>query len=105
MRVAVQDRETLSALKPIEMMAYLRANGWQQESDCAGKSSLWILREGSGTEFDVTLPARRELGDYALRMAEVLETLADAEQRSQLDVLRDVQTTTADLIRVRAPRH
>ena len=103
MRVAVEDRETLRALKPIEMMAYLRAKGWQQASDRAGKGSLWVLPGGSGAEFDVTLPARRELGDYVLRMAEVLETLADAEQRSQLDVLRDVQTTTADLIRVRAP--
>ena len=103
MRAAVQDKETLSTLKPIEMMAYLRANGWQQAADRAGKGSLWVLQGRSGTEFDVSLPARRELGDYTLRMAEVLETLADAEQRSQLDVLRDVQTTTADLIRVRAP--
>ncbi len=103
MRVAVQDKTTLRAIKPLEMAAYLHANGWRQEADRVGKGSLWILKTESGVEFDLTLPARRELGDYELRMAEVLSTLADAEQRSQLDVLRDLQTTTADLIRVRAP--
>ena len=36
-------------------------------------------------------------------MSEVLGTLAEVERRSQLDVLRDIQTTTADLVRVRAP--
>lgn len=36
-------------------------------------------------------------------MAEVLSTLADVEGRSQLEVLRDLQTTASDLVRVRAP--
>jgi hypothetical protein len=103
MKVAVQDSETLRALKPLELAAYLRAKGWRQEADLSGKGSLWLLDGTDGTEFDVTLPARRELGDYVLRMVEVLRTLADVEGRSQLDVLRDVQTATADVIRVRAP--
>jgi hypothetical protein len=103
MKVAVQDSTTLRALKPLELAAYLRAKGWHQEADLSGKGSLWLLQSLSGAEFDVTLPAKRELGDYVLRIAEVLRTLADAEGRSQLEVLRDIQTTTADLIRVRAP--
>jgi hypothetical protein len=102
MKVVVQDSDTLRALKPLELAAYLRAKGWRQEADLAGKGSLWLLQPTDGLEFDVTLPARRELGDYVLRMAEVLRTLADAEGRSQLDVLRDVQSTQADLIRIRA---
>ncbi|MGL4960613.1 MAG: hypothetical protein ACRC67_05230 [Inquilinus sp.] len=103
MKVAVQDTATLRALKPLEMATYLRAKGWRQEADLAGKGSLWLVQAADGTEFDVTLPARRELGDYALRMAELLQVLAGAEGRSQLEILRDVQTTSADLIRVRAP--
>jgi hypothetical protein len=102
-KVAVQDSATLRALKPLELAAYLRANGWRQEADIGGgKGSLWLLRS-NGSEFDITLPARRDLGDYALRMSEVLHTLAEAESRSQLDVLRDIETTTADLVRIRAP--
>lgn len=104
MKVAVRDPATLRALKPLEVAAYLRAKGWQKEADIGDKGSLWLLRRASdGTEFDVTLPTKRELKDYPLRMAEVLRGLADAENRCELDVLTDVQTTTADLIRVRAP--
>jgi len=103
MRVAVQDTIALRALKPLELAAYLRANGWRQEADFSGKGSLWLFRTSDGAEFDVTLPAKRELADYTLRMSEVLRTLAEVEQRSQLDVLVDIQTTTADLVRVRAP--
>jgi hypothetical protein len=102
MKVVVSDAGALRALKPLEMAAYLRAKGWRQEADLGGKGSLWLL-QADGAEFDVTLPARRELGDYVLRIAEVLRAVADAEGRSQADVMRDVQTTTADLIRVRAP--
>ncbi len=103
MKVAVQDLATLRALMPLELAAYLRSNGWRQEADLGGKGGLWLFQSSDGREYDVTLPARRDLADYALRMSEVLGTLAAVERRSQLDVLRDIQTTTADLVRVRAP--
>ena len=101
MKVAVQDAAVLRALKPLEMTAYLRTKGWRLEADLNGKGSLWLKQEQGCPEFDVTLPAKREMADYALRMAEVLRTLAESEGRSQIEVLSDVQTTTADLIRVR----
>jgi len=97
-RVAIQDELTLHSLKPLEMIAYLRAKGWKQEFEIQNKGSLWVLDDN----YDLTLPARRELGDYVLRISEVLRALARAEDRSELDVLRDIQTTTYDLIRVRA---
>lgn len=102
MKAQIRDVDALRALKPLEVSAYLRAKGWRQASDLRGKASLWLLAR-EGDEFDVTVPQRREMGDYALRISEVLETLAKVEQRSELDVLRDLLTVTADLIRVRAP--
>jgi hypothetical protein len=105
MKVAVRDPAALCALKPLEMAAYLRAMGWRKEVDLDGKGSLWLKAAAEGEEFDVTLPLKRDLGDYALRMGEVLGTLAEVERRSELEVLRDVMTTTADLVRVRAPSH
>lgn len=98
MKVAIQDRQAIHSLKPLELIAYLRARGWRQEADLNGKGSLWILND----DYDVTLPATRELGDYILRLSEVLHTLAKVEDRSELEVMRDIQTTTCDLIRVRA---
>lgn len=103
MKVAVQDAATLRALKPLEIATYLRAKGWRQEADLDGRASLWLGHAADGEEVDVTLPLKRELGDFVLRMGELLRTLADVEQRSQLEVLQDFLTTTADLIRIRAP--
>lgn len=103
MKVAVQDTATLRTLRPLEVAAYLRAKGWREEADFSGKASLWLLQQPDGIEFDVTLPLRRSLADYTLRMEELLTTIANAERRSQLEVLRDILTTTSDLIRVRAP--
>ena len=105
MKVEVRDPATLSALKPLETAAYLRAMGWRKEADLDGKGSLWLQALPDGEEFDVTLPLKRDLADYALRMGELLRTLAAAERRSELEVLRDVMTTTADLVRVRTPSH
>jgi hypothetical protein len=103
MKVAVRDSTALRALKPLEMAAYLRGMGWRKEADFDGKASLWLRKAQGGEELDVTLPLKQELGDYALRMGELLETLAQAEQRSELEVLRDVMTATADLLRIRTP--
>jgi hypothetical protein len=104
-KVEVRDAAALNALKPLEMAAYLRAKGWRKEADLNGKGSLWLQEAPNGEEFDITLPLKRDLADYALRMGELLRTLAAAERRSELEVLRDVMTTTADLVRVRAPSH
>jgi len=103
MKATIRDVATLRALKPLEIATYLRSQGWRQEADLNGKASLWLLNPAEGGDFDVTVPSRREMGDYALRVGEVLETLAHVEQRSELDVLRDIFTTTADLIRIRTP--
>lgn len=105
MKVEVRDAAALNALKPLEMAAYLRAKGWRKEADLDGKGSLWLQEVPNGEEFDITLPLKRDLGDYALRMGELLRTLAAAERRSEFEVLRDVTTTTVDLVRVRAPSH
>lgn len=101
MRAIISDLDTLRSLKPLELVQYLRAKGWQQDSDLGTKATLWVRADGGADE--IVLPKRRDFGDFDLRMSEVLKTLAKTETRSQLDILRDVQTTSADLVRLRAP--
>ncbi len=102
MKAAIQDSVVLSSLGPLELMAYLRARGWKQEAEISNKGSIWV----HDNDTDVVLPARRQFGDYALRVSEVLRTLSKAEDRSELEVLRDIQTTTSDLVRIRiADKH
>jgi hypothetical protein len=101
MRAIISDLDTLRSLKPLELVQYLRAKGWHQDSDLGAKATLWVRADGAADE--IVLPKRRDFADFDLRMAEVLTTLAKTEARSQLDILRDVQTASADLVRLRAP--
>ena len=102
MKAKIQDMDALRALTPLELTAYLRSKGWKQQMDLHGKAFLWLY-EGEHGESEVTVPLRREFADYALRVQEVIQTVSKVEQRSELEVLRDLLTATADLVRVRAP--
>jgi hypothetical protein len=96
--------DALRALKPLEVASYLRVNGWRQETDLNGKGSVWLLPAENGREeADITLPLQRDLGDFALRMGDVLRTLRQVERRSEPEILQDLMTTSSDLVRVRAP--
>ena len=104
MRASGQDVSALTAIKPLEVASYLRVRGWRQEAEIGDKGSIWVLpASGDRDEADITLPLRRDLGDFALRMGDVLRTLAVVEQRPETEVLHDLMTTSSDLIRVRAP--
>jgi len=102
MKAIVSDLDTLRSLKPLELVQYLRFKGWQQDSELSEKATLWVRNDGGATD-EIVLPKRRDFADFDLRMAEVLQILAKTERRSQLDILRDVQTASADLVRLRAP--
>lgn len=95
MIVSVRDPNILSNLDPQQLINYLIARGWQQENlgdNANNQESVWVLTASSGSEFDITLPLNRQTRSFALRMAEILETLEKAEGRSQLDILSDLVT-------------
>jgi hypothetical protein len=97
MIVTVRDPEVLSSLDPQQVEKYLQAQGWHQESQIGNKESVWIKKADSGEEFDITLPLNSEIRAFALRMAEILETLEIAEGRSQLEILSDLFTKAANI--------
>ena len=104
MSASVLGADALRALRPLEVASYLRVHGWRQEADLNGKGSVWLLPAEDGREeTDITLPLQRDLGDFALRMGDVLRTLRQVERRPEPEILQDLMTTSSDLIRVRAP--
>lgn len=104
MSASVLAPDALRALRPLEVASYLRVHGWRQEADLNGKGSVWLLPAEAGRdEADITLPLQRDLGDFALRMGDVLRTLRQVERRPEPEILQDLMTTSSDLIRVRAP--
>jgi len=99
MKVNIRDADAIGSLRPEEVAAYLRASAWILQKS-SPTSSLWT-RDFEGQQFEVLLPQDQSFRDFALRMGELLQTLAIAEARSQADVYADLLTTYADVIRIR----
>jgi hypothetical protein len=96
MNVRVTDRKVYESLSPTDLTAYLRASGWQLIGIFRESATVW-----KSHDLTVLLPEDTSAADYARRMAEVLEVLSKFEKRSQLEVLKDVATATADVVRLR----
>src|ERR1700731_77881 len=97
MKATIRDAEILRAIRPLELVAYLRANGWHQEQRLE-RGAFW-REESNEKSYELLLPLDSNLGDFANRMAEVLQMLERAEQRSQLEILEDFMMVSADVIR------
>ena len=100
MRAQIADKATLLGIAPTTATAYLRAQGWTLATTEPDRFARYILPSGNGEPFEVDVPIRHELRDYALRLGEALRTLEIVENRSQLDIIRDMQHATVDAIRI-----
>ncbi|MCP4695324.1 MAG: hypothetical protein GY862_00540 [Gammaproteobacteria bacterium] len=97
MNVDIRDKEVFEQLSSEDVSAYLIGHGWCKAKQIGDKA--WVFEK---EEYELLVPARRNLGDYASCMANVLKTLAREEQRSQLYVYNDLSVSGNDVIRVRA---
>jgi hypothetical protein len=98
--VDIRDVGAVKALRPLEVAAYLRSRGWASREAGAGRATVWTLT-ADGEEYEALLPLDPSVGDFALRMGDVLRVLAAAEHRSQEEIYADLLTTTADVVRIR----
>jgi hypothetical protein len=101
MNAVITDVLALESVSPVDISAYLRANGWEPHGEVKrGIVAQW-LRSLDGNIYDVLVPLNREVKDFTRRISETLATLSLVEQRSQLEVLSDLQDSTADVVRWR----
>ena len=91
----------LESVQPLEFAAYLRASGWQEHEHVPERASIWSLDNGSNGGYEILLPLRRDFRDFVNRISEAVQTLEVAEQRSQLEILQELGTASADIVRVR----
>lgn len=99
MKSTIRDRDVLRSLRPSDMIGYLRSAGWAREAEVGDRASLWVNPINSAA--DVLVPLRRDAVDFPLRVAEVLSALEIVEGRSQEEILKDLISTSADLLRIR----
>src|SRR5438094_742091 len=101
MKATVRDPAILKDVGLFDVYSYLRATGWTEQPQAGARTTAWVRSMPGGREMEVTLPREPGMKDYAIRLSEVLRTLEEAEERSQLEILRDLSLASADVIRVR----
>ena len=79
---------------------YLRAMGWRL-AERNGTLASWLRSAGDDGEFEVLQPLDPASRDYAARVGDVVATLAVAEDRSELDILRAITEVSDDIHTVR----
>jgi len=95
-------QEQVAALRPGDVRHYLISRGWVSDAEPNGappKALTFHHPDRPGVE--LLLPLDRSLGDYALRMADVVTGLARLEERPVDKVLNDLSMTSGDVFRFR----
>ncbi|MEQ9486652.1 hypothetical protein [Coleofasciculus sp. F4-SAH-05] len=90
MNVTVKDIELLKAIHPQQVATYLQAKGWQQKQQIPDQAIIWLKDKESHGQLNLVLPLNPDVPDFPVSMNLLLETLAKAEERSQLDILNDL---------------
>jgi hypothetical protein len=99
MKIEIHDRAAMESLRSLEVATYLRSKGWIQQAPLTNVSN-WDLTVGADL-FEVVVPLDESIRDYALRMGDVLRTLAVVENRSEGQIYSELLTIFADVVRIR----
>jgi hypothetical protein len=92
-------KERVSALAPEELQLYLNSRGWKPDVASATSNAI-AYRLPQEPEAEVLLPRRRDLADYAARVADLVQAVATVERRSIWEVLHDLSGPAADVLRL-----
>lgn len=92
MKAIVNDVEILKSLKPCQLEHYLQNTGWYERTRVPNRVSGWTRDCFAEDKLKIYLPLDQSFDDYPRRMYEIIETLEKAENRSQLDIIRELIT-------------
>ncbi|WDD30147.1 hypothetical protein PQG02_00400 (plasmid) [Nostoc sp. UHCC 0926] len=88
MKVTVQDAEIIKNIEPQQLKEYLQSHGWHKDRPFLENATIWH-KEAQKGEFEILLPSTKNLGDYLPRVRELIETIADSENLSYLEILNE----------------
>lgn len=99
MTSSISNYDTFAAVPPAGVHAYLSYHGWRKLEAYGDHGDVYQLDEHP----EIIAPSTSELGDYALRISEIVSILERIENRHPTSIVRDLNVATTDLIRIRAP--
>ena len=88
-------KERVQALDPTALESHLRAHGFQERAE-ASTARVGVFRHPSGPDEDVLVPRDKRFVDYALRVGEVLTTLAVVGKQTAWQVLDELSACGAE---------
>ncbi len=101
MNVDIRDHKVFDSLDPLVVIRHIVANGWQEKNRIPGEMAVYELKQNGSEPCRVWVPLSRDFSDYASVMSNAFKTLAQAEKKTQLSLLDDLQTNAiGDVIRV-----
>ena len=99
-KVQITDVDALSSIPAARLRDYLLTNGWNDEGGWSDRDATLFTKKSGGERRSIIVPdTESPYGDYASLMANALSVLADVENRSQLEIFRDVKNPELDVVR------
>ncbi len=89
----------LSQLRPLDVQNYARATGWQRVQGVKG--DIAVYHRADLEDDEIIVPQNPNYADYALRMAEAVSALSEAEHRLPGEIVADLLLPPADVLRFR----
>jgi len=99
MKTSIGSFDSYASIPPSGVHAYLTNRGWKKLGAYADKGDIYQLADYP----EIIAPANSDFRDYALRVSEIVDILGRVEERHSNSIVRDLNTATTDLIRIRAP--
>ena len=99
MKVEIPANDIASSLPLSSVLSYLKTDGWRQVGPWGDRAVIYA-KEAGGREWQVLIPLGDSLSDYGEVMERLVTVLAQAEERSELDVFTDLSNTSSDIIRL-----
>jgi hypothetical protein len=101
MKAVILDRESLAAVTPAALRAYILFEGWTRIEQFGDYSEIYS-KHADQSHFEIAVPFTTSIADYAAAVSTIIRTLARQEGRDELMIYTDLSQADRDVVRVRA---
>ena len=80
---------------------YLQLNGWTRNLDFANKNIMVYENYSTTVAKKLAIPAAEDYDDFYIVLRDILKVLSKVEKRSEIEIIKDINTTFIDRIEFR----